>query len=49
MSDSRLVCDASAIVTVLLDAGNDGAWLARRLATAELFAPVTGASSNVSG
>lgn len=39
MSDSRLVCDALAIVTVLLDDGNDGTWLARRLATAELYAP----------
>jgi predicted nucleic acid-binding protein len=33
------VCDASAIVTVLLDSGDDGAWLARRLAAAELDAP----------
>lgn len=39
MSDVRLVCDASAVVTVLLDSGNAGEWLARRLATAELFAP----------
>ncbi len=39
MSDSRLVCDASAVVTVLLDSGNAGAWLARRLAAAELYAP----------
>ena len=39
MSRSRLVCDASAIVTVLLDSGDDGAWLARRLAAAELIAP----------
>jgi predicted nucleic acid-binding protein len=39
VSRSRLVCDASAIVTVLLDSGDDGAWLARRLAAAELYAP----------
>lgn len=39
MSHSRLVCDASAIVTVLLDSGDAGAWLAQRLATAELYAP----------
>lgn len=35
----RLVCDASALVTALLDAGDDGQWLADRLAGAELFAP----------
>ena len=35
----RLVCDASALVTALLDAGEDGAWAAERLAGAELFAP----------
>jgi predicted nucleic acid-binding protein len=34
-----LVCDASAIVTVLLDSGEDRAWVADRLAGAELFAP----------
>ena len=39
MSPSRVVCDASAIVMVLLDSGEDGAWLARRLAEAELYAP----------
>jgi len=39
VSDSRLVCDASAVVTVLLDSGSAGAWLARRLAAAELYAP----------
>ena len=39
MSDSRLVCDASALVTVLLDSGNAGDWLARRLAAADLAAP----------
>jgi len=39
VSASRLVCDASAVVTVLLDSGDGGAWLARRLAAAELCAP----------
>ena len=39
MSDSRLVCDAPALVTVLLDSGNAGDWLARRLASADLAAP----------
>lgn len=39
MSDPRLVCDASAIVTVLLDSGPDGDWLTRRLGSADLFAP----------
>ena len=39
MSAARLVCDASAVVTVLLDSGLDGAWLTQRLATADLFAP----------
>ena len=34
-----MVCDASAVVTVLLDSGSAGEWLARRLATAELYAP----------
>lgn len=38
-SASRLVCDASALVTVLLDSGDDGTWLARRLAHAQLCAP----------
>jgi predicted nucleic acid-binding protein len=35
----RLVCDASAITTVLLDSGDDGIWVANRLVGAELFAP----------
>lgn len=39
MSDSRLVCDASAVVTVLLDSGPIGDWLARRFAAADLYAP----------
>ena len=39
MSPPRLVCDASAVVTVLLDSGDAGAWLARRFASAELCAP----------
>lgn len=34
-----MVCDASAIVTVLLDAGTSGAWLGERLGSAELCAP----------
>lgn len=38
-STSRVVCDASAMVTVLLDSGDDGTWLAGRLAHAELCAP----------
>jgi predicted nucleic acid-binding protein len=40
VSASRLVCDASAVVTVLLDSGEGGNWLARQLAGAELCAPV---------
>ena len=39
MSAPRLVCDASAVVTVLLDSGDAGVWLARRFASAELCAP----------
>lgn len=39
MNAGRVVCDASAIVTVLLDAGRSGAWLAGRLGSAELCAP----------
>lgn len=39
MSPARLVCDASAVVTVLLDSGPDGDWLSRRLGSADLFAP----------
>jgi predicted nucleic acid-binding protein len=35
----RLVCDASAVVTALLDSGAAGTWTARRLAGARLFAP----------
>jgi predicted nucleic acid-binding protein len=35
----RVVCDASAVVTVLLDSGDDGTWLSRRLTHAELCAP----------
>lgn len=34
-----VVCDASAIVTVLLDSGDNGTWLAERLAGAKLVAP----------
>lgn len=39
MSPTQLVCDASAVVTVLLDSGDSGAWLARRLSGADLCAP----------
>lgn len=39
MRHPRLVCDASAIVTALLDSGAEGAWLASRLAAADLCAP----------
>lgn len=35
----RLVCDASALVTALLDAGENGQWVADQLSGAELFAP----------
>ena len=35
----RVVCDASAVVAVLLDSGSDGQWATARLAEADLFAP----------
>lgn len=35
----RVVCDASALVAVLLDAGQAGTWVAGRLVGAELYAP----------
>jgi predicted nucleic acid-binding protein len=35
----RVVCDASAVIAVLLDSGSDGQWATARLADAELFAP----------
>jgi predicted nucleic acid-binding protein len=35
----RIVCDASAVIAVLLDSGSDGRWAATRLADADLFAP----------
>lgn len=38
-STTRVVCDASALVTVLLDSGDDGNWIAARLSGLELFAP----------
>ena len=38
MSD-RVVCDASAVVAVLLDSGSDGQWATAQLAEADLFAP----------
>lgn len=36
---SRVVCDASALVALLLDGGADGRWVADTLAGAELAAP----------
>jgi predicted nucleic acid-binding protein len=35
----RVVCDASALVALLLDAGDDGRWAAESLTGAELAAP----------
>jgi predicted nucleic acid-binding protein len=35
----RVVCDASAVVAVLLDSGSDGHWATARLRNADLFAP----------
>jgi predicted nucleic acid-binding protein len=35
----RVVCDASAVVAVLLDSGSGGRWATAQLAEAELFAP----------
>ena len=35
----RVVCDASALVALLLDGGSDGRWAQRALAGAELAAP----------
>lgn len=35
----RAVCDASAVIAVLLDSGADGEWATTQLADAELFAP----------
>ncbi|OBG34597.1 type II toxin-antitoxin system VapC family toxin [Mycobacterium sp. E3198] len=35
----RAVCDASAVIAVLLDSGGDGEWATARVAEAELFAP----------
>jgi predicted nucleic acid-binding protein len=34
-----VVCDASAIVALLLDSGPDGAWATRELSDADLLAP----------
>ncbi|OBF85835.1 twitching motility protein PilT [Mycobacterium sp. 852002-51163_SCH5372311] len=36
---SRLVCDASAVVTALLDSGPTGTWMATRFVGTALFAP----------
>ncbi len=35
----RVVCDASAIVALLLDSGPDGRWVTSELSDAELLAP----------
>lgn len=35
----RVVCDASAIVALLLDSGPDGRWVTTELSDAELLAP----------
>jgi predicted nucleic acid-binding protein len=35
----RVVCDASALIAVLLDSGSDGQWATARLGGADLFAP----------
>jgi predicted nucleic acid-binding protein len=35
----RVVCDASAVIAVLLDSGSAGQWATARLSDAELFAP----------
>lgn len=39
MNAARLVVDGSAVVAVQLDAEESGTWLARRLESAELYAP----------
>lgn len=46
---ARIVCDASAVVALLLDAGPDGRWVAERLTGANLTAPslVMFESSNI--
>lgn len=36
---NRVVCDASAVVAVLLDSGSTGQWATAQLADADLFAP----------
>lgn len=36
---SRLVCDSSSLVALLLDSGSDGEWATRQLAGSELAAP----------
>lgn len=39
MTKLLLVCDASAVIGALVDAGSDGAWAAEQLAGSRLFAP----------
>jgi predicted nucleic acid-binding protein len=36
---TRVVCDASALVALLLDSGPDGQWVSEVLSGADLFAP----------
>jgi predicted nucleic acid-binding protein len=36
---ARVVCDAAALVALLLDGGSDGQWVARTLEGADLIAP----------
>ena len=37
--NQRVVCDSSAVVAMLLDAGQSGQWATSRMTAAELFAP----------
>jgi predicted nucleic acid-binding protein len=36
---NRVVCDASALLAVLLDSGSDGGWATAHITDADLFAP----------
>jgi predicted nucleic acid-binding protein len=46
---NRIVCDASALVALLLDGGRDGRWVAQTLTGADLAAPSVAAfeSANI--
>jgi len=46
---ARIVCDASALVALLLDGGSDGQWVTSMVAEADLVAPslVTFESANI--